>query len=66
MDDTHDDPDAALLHYRDRSRDRRAVTIGDEDRTDRGEVEQVAVDAGPQKDYLKVTVKIPIARHGDR
>lgn len=60
------DADDALLHYRDRCRDGSAVTIGDPGRTDRGEVDEVTVDAGPQRDYLKVTVKIPIPRHGDR
>jgi len=64
--DTTDETKAALAHYLDQSREGAAVTVGDASRTDRGEVEEVSVDAGRDRDYLRVTVKIPIRRHPDR
>lgn len=57
--------DAILAHYRDRCRDKNTVTVGDSERTDRGEVDEISFDAGPEKDYIRVTVKIPIRRHAD-
>jgi hypothetical protein len=61
MDADHPDRTRALLdHYLRACRDDAAVIVGNDDRTDRGEVDGVAVDAGPQRDYVKITIKIAV------
>jgi hypothetical protein len=49
-----------LEHYLQATRDGRRVRFGDEERTDTGEVDDVSVDSGPRRDYVKVTLKVPI------
>jgi hypothetical protein len=58
--------DDILAHYRDRCRDGEVVAVADRGRTDRGEVDEVTFDADAERDFIKVTVKIPVRRQTDR
>ena len=49
-----------LEHYLQATREQRRVRFGDEERTDTGEVDDVSVDSGPRRDYVKVTLKVPV------
>lgn len=49
-----------IEHYLEANRDRRQVRFGDGERVDVGEVDDVSVDSGPSRDYVKVTLKVPV------
>jgi len=49
-----------LEHYLQATRDGRRVRFGDGERIDEGEVDDVSVDSGPRRDFVKVTLKVPV------
>lgn len=47
-------------YYLQAHRDGRRIRFGDGERIDEAEVDEVSADSGPDRDYVKVTLKIPI------
>jgi hypothetical protein len=47
-------------HYLQAARDKRPVRFGDEGRMDEGEVDSVRVDSDGRRDFVKLTLKVPI------
>jgi hypothetical protein len=55
-----------LKHYLAAARDQRRIRFGDGDRMDEGEVDSVEADTDGRRDYVKLTLKVPIPHESGR
>lgn len=52
-------------HYMQAARDGRSVRIGDGERIEEAEVDHVRADTDGRRDFLKVTLKMPISHESE-